>query len=68
MPLDRTSAYEVVAGNNFTNYLYTYVHREGSKIRKNSAKIREISHEVHTKKIYKKVQFDTALFVCLVKG
>ena len=60
MPLDRTSAYEVVAGNNFTNYIRMYIEREGSKIR-------EISHYIQ-KKNYKKVQFDTALFVCLVKG
>ena len=65
MPLDRTSAYEVVAGNNFTNYIRMYIER-ALKFAKTVQKIREISHYIQKK--YKKVQFDTALFVCLVKG
>ena len=66
MPLDRTSAYEVVAGNNFTNYIRTYIER-ALKFAKIVQKFREISHYIQ-KKNYKKVQFDTALFVRLVKG
>lgn len=67
MPLDRTSAYEVVAGNNFTNYIRMYIEREGSKIRKKQCK-KFVKFLITYKKKYKKVQFDTALFVCLVKG
>ena len=49
MPLDRTSAYEVVAGNNFTNYIRTYIER-ALKFAKIVQKIREISHYYIQKK------------------
>ena len=52
MPLDRTSAYEVVAGNNFTNYIRMYIER-ALKFAKTVQKIREISHYIQKKKLQK---------------